>query len=54
MEPGSLGQEMPYTNRHCYKPSQIYSARIRVKGKLIRRRLKANSIKVSKLRPGKG
>jgi hypothetical protein len=40
----------PYTNLVRYQPSQIYFARFRVKGKLIRRRLKTNLISVAKIR----
>ena len=50
IESDSLWQKTPYTNLLRYKPSQIYFARLRVKGKLIRRSLKTNSITVAKLR----
>jgi len=43
-------QKTPYTNLLHYKSSQIYFARLRVKGKLIRRSLKTNSITAAKLR----
>jgi integrase len=49
-EPDSVWQNTPYTNLIRYKPSQVYFARFRVKGKLIRRSLKTNSISVAKLR----
>ncbi len=43
-------QKTPYANLIRYKPSQTYFARIRVKGKLIRRSLKTKSPSVAKLR----
>jgi integrase len=49
-KPDSVWQNTPYTNLLRYQPSQIYFARIRVKGKLIRRSLKTNHISVAKLR----
>jgi integrase len=50
VEPDSVWQKTPYTNLLRYKPSQIYFARFRVKGKLIRRSLKTSHITVAKLR----
>ena len=49
-EPVSDWQKTPYANLIRYKPSQVYFARIRVKGKLIRRSLKTDQITVAKLR----
>lgn len=49
-EKDSVWQNTPYTNLIRYKPSQVYFARIRVKGKLIRRSLRTNVISVAKLR----
>ncbi len=46
----SVWQKTPYVNLLRYKPSQVYFARFRVKGKLIRRSLKTNHITVAKLR----
>ncbi len=46
----SVWQKTPYANLVRYKPSEVYFARLRVKGKLIRRSLKTNSITVAKLR----
>ena len=43
-------QKTPFANLIRYKPSQTYFARFRVKGKLIRRSLKTQSISVAKLR----
>ncbi len=43
-------QKTPYSNLLRYKPSRTYFARIRVKGKLIRRSLKTESLSVAKLR----
>lgn len=43
-------QKTPYTNLIRYKPSKIYFARFRVKGKLIRRSLKTATLSVAKLR----
>jgi hypothetical protein len=40
----------PFSNLMRYVPSGIYFARIRVRGKLIRRSLKTNAISVAKLR----
>jgi len=42
----------PYANLVRYVPSGIYFARIRVRGKLIRRSLKTNKLAVAKLRLG--
>jgi len=42
-------QNTPYTNLVRYKPSQVYFARFRVKGKLIRRSLKTSSLSVATL-----
>jgi len=50
IDPDTLWQNTPYTNRLRYKPSQIYFARLRVKGKLIRCSLKTDSITVANLR----
>jgi hypothetical protein len=49
-EKDSVWQKTPYVNLLRYKPSQVYFARFRVKGKLIRRSLKTNSITVAKMR----
>ena len=49
-EKDSDWQSTPFANLIRYKPSQVYFARIRVKGKLIRRSLKTNQITVAKLR----
>jgi hypothetical protein len=43
-------QKTPFVNLLRYKPSQIYFARLKVKGKLIRRSLKTNQLTVAKLR----
>jgi integrase len=43
-------QKTPYSNLIRYKPSGTYFARLRVKGKLIRRSLKTESLSVAKLR----
>ena len=43
-------QKTPYANLIRYEPSGVYFARIRVKGKLIRRSLKTDQISVAKLR----
>jgi integrase len=40
----------PYANLLRYEPSQTYFARLRVKGKLIRRSLKTTALSVAKLR----
>lgn len=39
----------PYANLLRYEPSQVYFARLRVKGKLIRRSLKTTALSVAKL-----
>jgi len=49
-EKDSVWQKTPYANLIRYKPSQVYFARIRVRGKLIRRSLKTNVITVAKMR----
>ena len=49
-EPVSDWQKTPFANLIRYKQSQVYFARIRVKGKLIRRSLKTDQISVAKLR----
>ena len=49
-EPISDWQKTPYANLIRYESSGIYFARIRVKGKLIRRSLKTDQISVAKLR----
>ena len=46
----SVWQKTAYANLVRYRPSEVYFARLRVKGKLIRRSLKTNSITVAKLR----
>lgn len=43
-------QKTPYATLIRYKPSATYFARIRVKGKLIRRSLQTKSLSVAKLR----
>jgi integrase len=43
-------QRTPFANLLRYKPSQVYFARLKVKGKLIRRSLKTNQLTVAKLR----
>jgi hypothetical protein len=43
-------QKTPYANLIRYEPSGVYFARLRVKGKLIRRSLKTDQISVAKLR----
>ena len=45
-------QKTQFANLIRYKPSQVYFARLRVKGKLIRRSLKTDQITVAKLRLG--
>ena len=49
-KPDSVWQNTLYANLIRYQPSQIYFARFRVKGKLIRRSLKTNHISVATLR----
>ena len=46
----SLWQKTEYANLVRYKPSKAYFARIRIGGKLIRRRLKTKVLSVAKLR----
>lgn len=46
----ALWQKTPYANLIRYKPSGKYFARLRVRGKLIRRTLKTNQMAVAKLR----
>jgi hypothetical protein len=48
--PDLVWQKTPFTNLIRYKPSQVYFARFRVKGKLIRRSLKTTVLSVAKLR----
>jgi len=48
--PKDLWLKTPFANLVRYVPSGIYFARIRVRGKLIRRSLKTNTISVAKLR----
>ena len=47
--PDSEWQKKPFADLLRYRPSRIYFARIRVKGKLIRRSLKTNQLSVAKL-----
>ena len=49
-KPGKVWQKMSYANLNRYVPSGIYYARLRVKGKLIRKSLKTNLLSVGKLR----
>jgi integrase len=49
-ESDSDWQKTPYANLIRYRPSQSYFARLRVKGKLIRRSLKTTAMTVAKLR----
>jgi hypothetical protein len=49
-EKDSVWQKTPFVNLVRYKPSQVYFARFRIKGKLIRRSLKTTHITVAKLR----
>ena len=46
----SLWQKTQYANLVRYKPSKTYFARIRINGKLIRRKLKTKVLSVAKLR----
>jgi integrase len=46
----SVWQKTPFANLIRYKPSQTYFARLRIKGKLIRRSLKTTTFSVAKLR----
>ena len=48
----SLWQKTQYANLIRYKPSGVYFARVRVKGKLIRKTLKTDVLSVAKLRLG--
>jgi hypothetical protein len=50
--PKDLWLKTPYANLIRYVPSGIYFSRIKVRGKLIRRSLKTNSLTVAKLRLG--
>jgi integrase len=49
-EKDSVWQKTPFVNLIRYKPSQVYFARFKIGGKLIRRSLKTNVITVAKLR----
>jgi hypothetical protein len=49
-EKDSVWQKTSYANLVRYKPSGKYFARLRVRGKLIRRGLKTTSLPVAKLR----
>jgi integrase len=49
-EKDSLWQKTPYANLIRYEPSGKYFARLRVRGKLIRRSLKTTQLTVAKLR----
>lgn len=49
-ESKSTWQKTPFANLIRYEPSQTYFARLRVKGKLIRRSLKTKTLSVAKLR----
>jgi len=49
-ESASEWQKTPFANLVRFKRSQIYFARIRVKGKLIRKSLKTDKVSVAKLR----
>src|ERR1700739_1975758 len=46
----SVWQKTPFANLLRYKPSKVYFARIRVRGKLIRRSLKTKALTVAKMR----
>ena len=50
--PDKEWQKTPYSNLIRYVPSGIYYARLRVKGKLIRKSLKTDVLSVGKLRLG--
>jgi hypothetical protein len=50
--PKDLWLKTPYANLVRYVPSGIYFSRIRVRGKLIRRSLKTDTLAVAKLRLG--
>ena len=49
-DPRQLWVKTPVANLVRYKPSGIYFARVRVRGKLFREALKTNVISVAKLR----
>jgi hypothetical protein len=49
-DPDPIWQKTPYANLIRYKTSGTYFARVRIKGKLIRRTLKTKSLSVAKLR----
>ena len=49
-KPESLWQKTPFANLLRYKPSKTYFARIRVRGKLIRRSLETQLLTVAKMR----
>ncbi|HEX5400493.1 MAG TPA: hypothetical protein VFY06_15710, partial [Verrucomicrobiae bacterium] len=49
-ESESEWQKTPYSNLIRYVPSGTYFARVKVKGKLIRRSLKTKTLSVAKLR----
>ena len=49
-QPDSVWQKTPFANLLRYKPSKVYFARIRVRGKLIRRSLKTKLLTVAKMR----
>jgi hypothetical protein len=49
-EKDAVWQKTHFSNLIRYKPSQVYFARFKVKGKLIRRSLKTDQISVAKLR----
>jgi integrase len=49
-QPDSKWQKTPFANLLRYKPSKTYFARIRVRGKLIRRSLETQSLTVGKMR----
>src|SRR5437667_5122250 len=51
-EPDEFWQKTQYANLIRYKPSKKYFARIRIRGKLIRRTLKTSVLSVAKLRLG--
>ena len=50
VKPESVWQKTPFANLLRYKPSKTYFARIRVRGKLIRRSLETQSLTVAKMR----
>jgi len=49
-DPNPVWQKTPYANLLRYKTSGVYFARVRIKGKLIRRSLKTKSLSVATLR----